>query len=262
MKRQRYKRRQSRSAVWALRCGLFSFVILVLAYLLHRFWTLQTPDLVLIAAVSCFLALFALICGAKGFLNLWRNGDKGGARSFLGGFFAILTLLPCAAVLAYWWESPAIFDVSTDFQTPPQFDQNMPKRLAEMNQLTRNVQGENLAQIAAYPNVVGHRYDAAPDRVADGVQVILQSYGWPVIVRGKHDADQNITEFVATAYSPIWGLKSDVVIRLMDEGEATFVDMRSVSQYGKRDFGLNAAFITQFLADLTNEVNKAPANIE
>lgn len=74
--------------------------------------------------------------------------------------------------------------------------------------------------------------------------------------------EQNATRFAAIAHSPFLGLKSDVVIRLLDEGETTYVDMRSLSRYGKRDMGLNAAFITEFLSALEGEVNKAPADVE
>ncbi len=44
MRKLRYQRRQSRSAVWALRLGVFALVLLAMAFLLHRFWTLETPD--------------------------------------------------------------------------------------------------------------------------------------------------------------------------------------------------------------------------
>ena len=48
----------------------------------------------------------------------------------------------------------------------------------------------------------------------------------------------------------------------LDEGETTYVDIRSLSRYGKRDLGQNAAFITEFLGSLEGEVNKAPADVE
>ncbi len=138
-----------------------------MAFLLHRFWTLETPDLVLLAGLSTGLAALALLCSAKGFRNLWVNGDKGGARSFWGGIFA----LPCY-FQSDWSRhcgiSPPLYDISTDFETPPQFPSNMPPRLQWMNPLTVAVSGDALTQLSAYPDVVGRRYEAAPDRVAQG----------------------------------------------------------------------------------------------
>ncbi|SBW13388.1 hypothetical protein BR10RB9215_C10192 [Brucella sp. 10RB9215] len=262
MRKLRYQRRQSRSAVWALRFGVFAALLLAIAFLLHRFWRLETPDFVLVAILSGALALLALICAAKGFRNLWVNGDKGGARSFWGSVFALVVMVPLALVGALWYGSPPFYDVSTDFETPPQFTDNMPARLQWMNPLTERVNGDPLAQLSAYPDVVGRRYEAAPDRVMQGVDTTLKAFGWTVIARDVATPEQNAIRFAATAHSFILGLKSDIVIRLLDEGETTYVDMRSLSRYGKRDMGLNAGFITEFLGALEGEVNKAPADVE
>ena len=264
MRKLRYQRRQSRSAVWALRLGVFALVLLAMAFLLHRFWKLETPDLVLIAGFSTALAALALLCAGKGFRNLWVNGDKGGARSFWGGLFACAVLLPVGLVAALWCTSPPLYDLSTDFETPPQFPSTMPPRLQWMNPLTVAVSGNAVTQLTTYPDVVGRRYDAAPDRVAQGVRTVFRTVGWPVIAQDapSPEQNQNATRFVATAHGFILGLKSDIVVRLLDEGETTYVDVRSLSRYGQRDMGQNAGFITGFLGALEGEVNKAPADVE
>lgn len=262
MRKIRYQRRQSLSAIWALRFGIFAFVLSVLGLLLHRLGKLETPDFVLIAALGAGVAILALLCAAKGLRNLWVNGDKGGARSFSAGFLALSVLLPLCFVGGLWYSSARIFDVTTDFQTPPQFPSTMPQRLPGMNPLSEAVHSDMLGQMSAYPDVLGRRYEAAPDRVAQAVANTLKAFSWTQIGRDIPLSQQNVIRFVVVARSPILGLKSDVVIRLLDEGETTYVDMRSLSHYGKRDMGLNAAFITQFLTALEGEVNKAPADVE
>ncbi len=260
MRKLRYRRRQSRSAVWALRLGLFATVLLALAFLLHRFWRLETPDLVAAAGVSGVLALLALACAARAFRNLWADGDEGGVRAFWACIFACAVLVPLGLVGALWYASPPLYDLSTDFDTPPEFPPAMPARLPWMNPLTPAVSGDALTQLTAYPDVLGRRYDAAPDRVAEGVATVLKSFGWPVTARDAPSPDE--IRFTATAHSFVLGLKSDMVIRLLDEGETTYVNIRSLSRYGKRDMGLNAAFISAFLGALEGEVNKAPADVE
>lgn len=262
MRKLRYQRRQSRSAIWALRFGVFAAVLSALGLVLHRFGKLETPDFVLVAALGGALAILALLCAAKGLRNLWVNGDKGGARSFWGSFLAFAVLLPLCFAGALWYDSPQLYDLTTDFETPPQFPSTMPPRLPRMNPLSADVGGDMLGQMSAYPDVMGRRYPAAPDRVAQGVENTLVAFGWTQISRDIPSPEQNATRFVATAHSMFLGLKSDVVIRLLDEGETTYVDMRSLSRYGKRDMGLNAAFITDFLSALEGEVNKAPADVE
>ncbi|MFS2326182.1 DUF1499 domain-containing protein [Brucella sp. H1_1004] len=262
MRKLRYQRRESLSAIWALRFGLFAAVLSVLGFLLHRLGKIETPEFVLIAGLGSALAIFSLFFSAIGLRNLWVNGDKGGTRSFWGGVFSLLVLMPPCFLGSQWYSSPPLYDLTTNFETPPQFPSTMPARLPHMNILTDNVQSDMLAQMSAYPELIGRRYEAAPDRVAQGVENTLKAFGWREISRDTPLPAQNAIRFAATAHSPILGLKSDVVIRLLDEGETTYVDMRSVSQYGERDMGLNAAFITSFLSALEGEVNKAPVDAE
>jgi hypothetical protein len=54
--------------------------------------------------------------------------------------------------------------------------------------------------------------------------------------------------------SLIAGLRFDVLIRLREEAETTFVDMRVASRYGGHDLGLGAAFADQFLHALDAEL--------
>lgn len=262
MRKLRYQRRQSRSAIWALRFGIFAAVLSGLGFVLHRFGKIETPDFVIVVAVGAVFAVLALFCAVKGLRNLWVNGDKGGARSFWASFLACAVLMPLCFVSALWYGSPPLYDLTTDFDNPPQFPSTIPARLARMNALPLEVQGDMLTQMSAYPDVMGRRYEAAPDRVAEGVEKTIKAFGWKEISRDTPLPEQNATRFAAIAHSTILGLKSDVVIRLLDEGETTYVDMRSVSRYGDRDMGLNAAFITGFLSALEGEVNKAPADAE
>ncbi|EJF90552.1 DUF1499 domain-containing protein [Bartonella tamiae] len=58
------------------------------------------------------------------------------------------------------------------------------------------------------------------------------------------------------------GFLSDIVIRLIDEGETTFVDMRATSQYLKRDFGNNARFTMAFMHELDTKMLLTPTSQE
>lgn len=54
----------------------------------------------------------------------------------------------------------------------------------------------------------------------------------------------------ARAFSRWLRFPADVIVRLTDEGESTFVDMRSASHFAQHDLGDNADRIRRFLADL------------
>jgi hypothetical protein len=52
----------------------------------------------------------------------------------------------------------------------------------------------------------------------------------------------------------IAGFRFDVLIRLREEAETTFVDVRVASRYGPHDLGLGAGFANQFLHALDAEL--------
>jgi hypothetical protein len=52
----------------------------------------------------------------------------------------------------------------------------------------------------------------------------------------------------------ILGLRFDVVIRLREEAETTFVDMRVASRYGQHDLGFSAAIAEDYLKALDSEL--------
>ncbi|MBK8458564.1 MAG: DUF1499 domain-containing protein [Phyllobacteriaceae bacterium] len=74
--------------------------------------------------------------------------------------------------------------------------------------------------------------------------------GWtPVRRRGAAQTDVEVW-LETLAYTAVLRFAVDVALRLTDEGESTYVDMRSASHFGRRDFGENAARIGAFMADL------------
>jgi len=58
------------------------------------------------------------------------------------------------------------------------------------------------------------------------------------------------TTIEVRAFSPWLRFPADVAVRLTDEGESTFVDMRSASHFAQHDLGDNADRIRRFLTDL------------
>ncbi|HXV31762.1 MAG TPA: DUF1499 domain-containing protein, partial [Sinorhizobium sp.] len=50
------------------------------------------------------------------------------------------------------------------------------------------------------------------------------------------------------------GFRFDVLIRLREEAETTFVDLRVASRYGPHDLGMGAAFAEEFLRALDAEL--------
>lgn len=245
-----FERRTSRAAMWARRVALFAALLFAVSAVAHRARMFETPGFIWILAVVAFLAAVALFLAALGFSRLWRFGDRGGRASAWAVLIALGVLAPF--LFAGWnvLTKPRLAGVSTDTAAPPEFDAALRNRSAAMNPIGPISEAAALLQEKHYPDASGRRYEASLDLVAVAVDEIVEARGWEVLSR-QGDPQLSLQMTVeALAYTPLLGFPSDIAIRLTDEGGGSFVDMRSVSRYGRHDLGSNAARIAAFMADL------------
>ncbi len=247
-----WRRRHSISAKWSVRIAFLSLILFVVSGLGHRFEQIETPEFLWLLAIVAALAVLALLLALKGFTSLWRRGDIGFTRSFWGALVALLVLAPFMTTIYQAMVLPAIYDVSTDLTDPPSLLETG-RRTIHMNPVI-NDQASRSLQANAYREVTGRRYDGSPDRILAAVKTVIANNGWTIIAQKGEpgETEEILVELVARTW--LLGFTSDVVIRLSDESETTYVDMRSVSRYGTHDLGENADRITAFMAALDAEV--------
>jgi hypothetical protein len=253
--RPHIRRRRSISARWSVRIAFLGLILFVLSGLGHRFERIETPEFLWLLAIVAGLALLALLLAIKGFTSVWRRGDLGFPSAFWGMVIAFVVLAPFATTLYQALLLPTIYDVSTDITDPPELFA-AEQRSERMNPLV-NDEDSRALQSSAYPQVTGRRYEGSPDRVLTAVNTVIGNNGWTIVAqRGQPGEDAEVlVEVVARTW--LLGFTSDVVIRLSDEGETTYVDMRSVSRYGIHDLGENAGRIAAFMTALDAEVQSA-----
>lgn len=98
-------------------------------------------------------------------------------------------------------------------------------------------------------------------RVLSAVTAVIGARGWrPYRPIPEQVAGREISIEVE-APSFLVRLPADAVIRLSDEGESTFVDMRMSSRYADRDLGENARRIRRFMNDLDAEFTRQSLEI-
>ncbi len=242
------ERRRSRAAEWSRRIGYFSLVLLLVASVGHRYGFVETPPFLMVLGVVSALALIALACAAFGFARLWQRGDKAGRNATAGTAMALLALSPMIAATGAGLYYPALNDITTDTADPPDLPIAAAARDPAMNPIVDPSPDAVAEQIEAYPDIVGRRFEATIDQVQDAVVAEAQARGW--IVRGgstpNEDAREASVEMIA--YTPVFAFADDAVVRLTEEDDATFVDMRIVSRYGRSDLGNNARQIGSFLS--------------
>ncbi|CBI76052.1 conserved membrane protein of unknown function [Bartonella clarridgeiae 73] len=246
----------SRAAIWSPRFSGLAFLILLFSTFLQRYSMIRVSDfivLVIFSACCIFLSLFLAI---KALYNLWTYGTRGGMKALKGIIYSLITATPLILSIGRGIALPAIYDVSTDTQKPPVFFRTL--RPSDSLPLKNDLIKQAAVQMLQWPEMSGRRYDGSPDYIRKSIFNVLAAYGWPILAQQIIKNEDNEFYIETIAKTVCLGFVSDIVIRLTDEGNTTFVDMRATSRHLLRDFGTNASFIIAFMDALDTEIASIP----
>ena len=161
---------------------------------------------------------------------------------------AVLCLLLVFALPAYRGctvcQLPRIHDISTDTQDPPAFVALLEQRKNAPNGVAYTPEVAALQQ-QGYPDIAPLLLPVPAPQAFARAEGVARAMGWTGIA-----ADAAALRIEATAHTPLFGFKDDVVIRIRPQGQGSRVDVRSVSRVGSSDLGANAARIRAFLLAL------------
>ena len=147
---------------------------------------------------------------------------------------------------------PPIHDITTDPDNPPAFAAVLAVRTADGGNPVA-YEGAKIAeqQRQAYPDIaplsLALPREAAFTRALDAAQRM----GWTIVA-----ADNTAGRIEASDRSRWFGFTDDIIIRITPEGSSSRVDVRSSSRLGRSDFGVNAARVRAYLAELRTAVER------
>ncbi|MBK6975251.1 MAG: DUF1499 domain-containing protein [Sterolibacteriaceae bacterium] len=201
--------------------------------------------------VAALAGLAALVANVIAGLRIRRLQPRPPLRvAVLGGVLgAIVVSLP-ANQLRLGMSLPRIHDITTDTANPPPFVAIAPLRADSPN--PSSYAGESVArqQLASYPQVVPHFYNANRHVVFNEAVEIVRGRGWMAVA-----TDDDGGRIEASVMSRWFGFVDDVVIRVAETPQGTRVDMRSKSRVGQSDLGANAERVRTFLAELDQQLS-------
>jgi uncharacterized protein (DUF1499 family) len=147
----------------------------------------------------------------------------------------------------HWREAaravPAINDITTDTDNPPTFVAVIPLRAGAP--VPADYPGSEVAakQRSAYPDIRPLELPLPPPSAFARALDAAKNAGWEIDA-----ADAASGRIEATATTPWFGFRDDVVVRVSPGTRGSRIDVRSVSRVGKSDLGTNAARIRAYLA--------------
>jgi uncharacterized protein (DUF1499 family) len=102
------------------------------------------------------------------------------------------------------------------------------------------------AQRRAYPDIGPLALAMPPATAFARALDAAKGMGWEIVA-----ADAGAGRIEATATTPWFGFRDDVVVRITPAAAGSRVDVRSVSRVGRSDLGTNARRIREYLAMLS-----------
>jgi uncharacterized protein (DUF1499 family) len=151
------------------------------------------------------------------------------------------------AVPVAWFQRalslPSINDISTDTVDPPPFAAILSLRAGSKVPATYAGKATADAQKLAYPDIAPVVLADAPAAAFAKALAVARAEGWTIIA-----SDTGSGRIEATATTPWFGFRDDVVVRIRPDGRGSRVDVRSLSRIGKGDLGANAKRVREFSA--------------
>ena len=141
---------------------------------------------------------------------------------------------------------PPIHDITTDPGNPPAFAAAVAARAADGGNPVA-YEGPKIAeqQRQAYPDIAPLTLALPPEAAFSRALDAAKRMGWTIVA-----ADAAAGRIEASDRSRWFGFTDDIVVRIAASGSGARIDVRSSSRLGRSDFGVNAARVRSYLAEL------------
>ncbi|NBN78844.1 DUF1499 domain-containing protein [Microvirga tunisiensis] len=254
--RKRYPVRRSDLARIARFIAALGVPTLIAGILAHRAGVIDAPDLrkVLIASVTLGLAGGIMSCLA--IASWWNRGGIGVADAARGLFYALLLLMPAGAVVTASAAFPPLTEVSTDLQDPPRAMPEPGLPASDPGLVARE-----LAQRAAYPDIVSRRFRITPGDLHAAVLKVVEKQQWRIIGEVPPDMQDAPTLLEVETRVPVLALSNDLTIRIRPDRAGAVLDVRAASDLKDHDLGLNAWRIRGFYRQLDEMLTESYGDI-
>ena len=137
---------------------------------------------------------------------------------------------------------PPIHDISTNTVNPPKFIVLDDNRIGARNTLVYGGPEVAALQEKAYSDIGPIESGLSAAEAFNEALRVADVMGWELVAQ-----DVENLRYEATARTAVYGFIDDVVVVITPVGDASRIDIRSVSRIGRGDRGVNAARVRTFI---------------
>lgn len=251
---------RTKFATWARRLALFSAVLILVALVLHRFGRIETPLAIGLVLTGFAGAGLALLSGLAAGVVIWRKGVPGAWSAVAGVAVSLALFAWPASIVPFYLRTAPLADVTTDFEHPPEFAALARDRPKAANPVA--YQGGAIAELQElhYPEIKPLITERPAEEVYDAVGEAMRRLKWRIISEEPPQEDGTAGHIEAEDRTLILGFTDEVIVRVESDGGMTRVDVRSMSRYGRADFGRNASRIKEFYTELRARLEASVPN--
>lgn len=247
--------RQSKQARWSQRVAIFSAQVVIISLVLHRFDILGAKVSTNLLGLGALGGFIACVLAGAALVRIWGQGLLGGGHAAAGALIGLALMVGPMLYLPDLLTRPKINDITTDAQTPPNFEQVATLRGEDANPVAYGGNKVYEKQVAAYPDIRPMVLERSSEEAYDLAREAIVRLDWQIVDERK-PAGANAGHIEAVARTLVMGYADDVVIRVAAVSDETRIDVRSASRFGDHDFGANAKRIRRLFKEVKAGLEK------
>lgn len=236
-------------ATGSRRLALFSASVILIALVLHRFGSMDTPLAAGLLLTAFAGAATALLLGIAAAIVIWRRGATGAWSTAAGIAVSLAIFAWPAGVVPFYLKTPHLSDITTDTEHPPEFTVLARDRPPAANPVAYRA-AYAARQAQSFPQIQPLILERPADEVFDAAGEAARRLKWKIVAEEAPEAGSTAGHIEAEDRTLILGFTDEVVVRIESEASQTRVDVRSLSRYGTHDFGRNAQRVREFYTEL------------
>lgn len=244
------------AAIWSRRLALFALALAGIAVFLLRARAADITAGISVFGFAILSACAAVLLAGAAAVVVWRTGRRGMGVAVMGVLIAAAVLAWPAWLTAKAVRLPMLNDITTDLADPPAFSRSSRALAARGGHAPAEIPAERrVPQVEAYPNVQPILVDLEPDEAFKLVLRAATALGWRIVDQTPPGGRRGDGRIDAVDRSLVMRFPDDITIRIRPLAAQTRIDVRSVSRYGRHDFGVNARRIERFAEEMQTQLD-------